>query len=218
MSNPRTLTRMKHLVALAASIALLLPPPMARAIEEPAFTVVRELDGFEIREYAPYLVAEVLVPGPSEEAGNQGFRILAGYIFGKNQGERRIAMTAPVTQTPAPAKIAMTAPVTQRATDAGYIVQFAMPAEYTLDTLPLPLDPQIKLRQFGGGQFAVIRYSGTWSARNYQEHLAKLERGIAAAGLRTSGEPIYSRYNAPFVPWFMRRNEIWLKLLSGTSE
>ena len=186
---------------------------MASAIEEPQYAVVRQYDGFEIREYAPYLVAEVLVPGPAEEAGNQGFRILAGYIFGKNQGERKISMTAPVAQTPAPARIEMTAPVSQAAADDGYLVQFTMPREYTLETLPEPLDPQVKLRSVSGGRFAVIRYSGSWSESNYTEHVEKLERGVEAAGLRTTGAPIYSRYNAPFVPWFMRRNEIWLKLV-----
>lgn len=204
---------MKCLAALATSVVLGLMSPMASAIEEPKYTVVRQYDGFEIREYAPYLVAEVVVPGPADEAGNQGFRILAGYIFGKNKGERKIAMTAPVAQAPAPAKIEMTAPVTQAAANGGYVVQFMMPSEYTLETLPEPLDPQVKLKEIAGARFAVIRYSGTWSERNYKEHLEKLERGVEAAGLRTTGSPIYSRYNAPFVPWFMRRNEIWLKLI-----
>ncbi len=204
---------MKHLAAIAATLFLGLLSPMASAIEEPKYTVVRQYDGFEIREYAPYLVAEVVVPGPAEEAGNQGFRILAGYIFGKNQGARKISMTAPVAQTPAPVRIEMTAPVSQAAVKGGYVVQFTMPGEYTLETLPEPLDPQVKLREVPGGRFVVIRYSGTWSERNYQEHLEKLERGVEAAGLRTTGSPIYSRYNAPFVPWFMRRNEIWLKLV-----
>jgi DNA gyrase inhibitor GyrI len=91
-------------------------------------------------------------------------------------------------------------------------VQFMMPSEFTLDTLPEPLDPQIKLKEVRGGRFAVIRYSGTWSERNYSEHLQMLERAVDAAKLRTTGSPVYSRYNAPFVPWFLRRNEIWLKL------
>ena len=204
---------MKFVATVLAGVALSLTCSMASAVEEPKYTVVRQYDGFEIREYAPYLVAEVVVPGPSEEAGNQGFRILAGYIFGKNKGERKIAMTAPVAQTPAPTKIEMTAPVSQAATDGGYVVQFSMPREYTLETLPEPLDPQVKLKEVTGGRFAVIRYSGTWSERNYREHMEKLARDVAAAGLRTTGSPIYSRYNAPFVPWFMRRNEIWLKLV-----
>lgn len=204
---------MRYLAAAAAAIVTCLLSPMASAIEEPKYTVVRQYDGFEIREYAPYLVAEVVVPGPADEAGNQGFRILAGYIFGKNKGERKISMTAPVTQAPTPAKIEMTAPVTQAAINGDYVVQFTMPSEYTLETLPEPLDAQVKLKEVPGGRFAVIRYSGTWSERNYKEHLEKLEHGVEAAGLRTTGSPIYSRYNAPFVPWFMRRNEIWLKLV-----
>jgi hypothetical protein len=204
--------RARRLAAAAAAIVLGLLSPMASAIEEPKYTVVRAYDGFEVREYAPYLVAEVVVPGPAEEAGNQGFRILAAYIFGKNRGERKIAMTAPVTQAPAPAQIEMTAPVTQSAVSGGYVVQFTMPREYTLETLPEPIDPQVKLREVPSGRYAVIQYSGTWSERNYTEHLETLERSVAAAGLRTTGSPIYSRYNAPFVPWFMRRNEIWLKL------
>jgi len=204
--------RLRYLAATATAVVLGLLSPMASAIEEPKYTVVREYDGFEIREYAPYLVAEVTVPGPAEEAGNQGFRILAAYIFGKNRGERKISMTAPVAQAPAPIKIEMTAPVTQAAANDGYVVQFSMPSEYTLETLPEPLDPQVKLKEVSGGRVAVIRYSGTWTDRNYKEHLEKLQRGVEAAGLRTTGSPIYSRYNAPFVPWFMRRNEIWLKL------
>lgn len=206
------LDRLRYLAATATAVVLGLLSPMASAIEEPKYTVVREYDGFEIREYAPYLVAEVTVPGPAEEAGNQGFRILAAYIFGKNRGERKISMTAPVAQAPAPTKIDMTAPVTQAAANDGYVVQFSMPSEYTLETLPEPLDPQVKLKEVSGGRVAVIRYSGTWTERNYKEHLEKLQRGVEAAGLRTTGSPIYSRYNAPFVPWFMRRNEIWLKL------
>jgi len=187
--------------------------PMANAIEEPDYTVVQQYEGFEIRQYAPHLVAEVLMPGPSEAAGNQGFRVLARYIFGGNKGERKIAMAAPVTQAAAaPVKIAQPESVTQTTASGGYVVQFMMPRQYTLDTLPEPLDSRVKLKEVAGGRFAVIRYSGTWSERNYQEHLEQLQNGIAAAGLRTTGNPIYSRYNAPFVPWFLRRNEIWLPL------
>jgi hypothetical protein len=185
---------------------------MAAAIEEPRYTVVAERDGFEVREYPPYLVAEVTVPGPASAAGNQGFRLLAGYIFGNNKGERKIEMTAPVTQVASPTKIEMTAPVSQQATPGGYVVQFVMPTRFTLATLPEPVDAAVRLREMPGGRYAVIRYSGTWSDANYREHLEALQRGIAAAGLTTVGEPVYARYDAPYVPWFMRRNEIWLRL------
>jgi hypothetical protein len=197
------------IVALAALVTF----TQARAIEEPRYEVVQQLDGAEVREYAPRVVAEVTVSGPADEAGNQGFRLLAGYIFGKNKGERAIAMTAPVTQSPAAQKIAMTAPVTQTAAEGGYVVQFTMPATFTLATLPEPVDPRIRLREVAGGRFAVIRYSGFWSDSNFEEHLAKLRGAVSAAGLQTRGEPIYSRYDPPWIPWFARRNEIWLGLM-----
>ena len=203
---------MKLILSLAVAFGLGFGYSEANAIEEPRFTVISQQQGFEVREYAPYIVAEVVVPGPADEAGNAGFRILAGYIFGQNKGERRIAMTAPVTQTPAPIKMAMTAPVMQEATESGFLIQFKMPSEYTLLSLPEPLDPKIKLKEIPGGRFAVIRYSGAWSEGNYSEHLQQLRRGVEAAGLRTTGEPIYSRYDPPFMPWFLRRNEIWLRL------
>ena len=204
----------KILALLAAALALGTLSPMVRAIEEPRHTVVQQLDGVEVRQYEPYLVAEVVVPGPADEAGNQGFRLLAGYIFGKNKGERKIEMTAPVAQAPAaPMKIEMTAPVTQAPAEGGYTVQFMMPAQFTLETLPEPLDPRVKLKAVPGGRVAVVRFSGFWTESNYQEHLQKLQRGIEAAGLRATGPPIYSRYDPPWIPWFMRRNEIWLRLL-----
>ena len=205
----------KTLALLAAALMLGALSPMALAIEEPRHTVVQQLDGVEVRQYEPYLVAEVVVPGPADEAGNQGFRLLAGYIFGKNKGERKIEMTAPVAQSsaPAPMKIEMTAPVAQAPTEGGYTVQFMMPAQFTLETLPEPLDPRVKLKAVPGGRVAVVRFSGFWSESNYQENLARLQRGIEAAGLRATGSPVYSRYDPPWTPWFMRRNEIWLRLL-----
>ena len=140
----------------------------------------RTEDAFEVRRYEPYLVAETLVAGSADEAGSQGFRMLAGYIFGKNKGAREIAMTAPVVQTPT--KIAMTAPVAQSPGAGGYVVQFAMPAEWTLETLPEPTDPAVRLRAVPARRVAVIRYSGTWSQERYAEHLAKLQDALPGPG------------------------------------
>jgi hypothetical protein len=186
------------------------------AVEEPAFEVVRQLEGAEIRQYAPYVVAEVLVNADADKAGNEAFPILAGYIFGKNKGERKLEMTAPVTQAAAPVKMAMTAPVTQTQATGGYIVQFVLPKDVTLATAPEPIDPRVKLREVPASRVAVIRYSGFWSQANYDEHLEKLKAALRAADLRWSGEPVLSRYNPPFTPWFLRRNEIWLGL-DGTA-
>jgi hypothetical protein len=201
--------------AMSARILLLflsLFPVVTMAIEEPRYTVLQQLDGAEVREYAAYVVAQVEVPGPADEAGSQAFPILAGYIFGKNKGARNFEMTAPVTQTAAPVKMKMTAPVTQTSSSGGFLVQFVLPKEVTLGTAPEPLDPRVKLLEVPARRVAVIRYSGFWSQANYDEHLGKLEAALRRAQLHWTGPPTLSRYNPPFTPWFLRRNEIWLTL------
>lgn len=194
---------------LAAAVALL--PVVSQAIEEPSYETVRPLgEQIELRRYAPYVVAEVVLDTPAAEAGSRAFPILAGYIFGKNKGERKLAMTAPVTQRAEPVKLAMTAPVTQDAVTGGMRVQFVLPRSVRLDTAPEPLDARVRLREEPAVLRAVIRYSGSWSQGNYDEHLAKLRATLEAEGLRSEGEPVLARYNGPMTPWFLRRNEIWL--------
>jgi hypothetical protein len=196
------------LVTLAAM------PLASHAIEEPDYDVIRKFDQVELRQYAPYVVAEVVLDASADDAGNQAFPILAGYIFGKNKGEKKFAMTAPVTQTaaPLPMRMDMTAPVTQAVVAGGMRVQFVLPKGVTLASAPEPIDPRVQLRLVPAGTWAVIRYSGTWSQANYTEHLAELKASLQTAGVATQGEPVLARYNAPFTPWFMRRNEIWLAL------
>lgn len=196
-------------VAVAALSVL---PATSHAIEEPAYTVLRTMGDIEVRDYAAYTVAEVTVNADANDAGSRAFPILAGYIFGKNKGERSMAMTAPVTQTAVPVKMAMTAPVTQTPSGSGFLVQFVLPKGVTVANAPEPLDARINLREMPPKRVAVIRYSGFWSESNYNEHLAKLQAGLRAANLTWTGEPVYSRFDAPFTPWFMRRNEIWLNL------
>ena len=208
------------LLLLLLSFLIIAMTNPAHAIDEPAYTVVQKTEVFEVRQYAPYLVAEVVVPGPASEAGNQGFNLLGGYIFGKNKGERKLEMTAPVTQTTLPAptpappiKLEMTAPVTQAVTEGGFLVQFVMPKGYTLATLPEPLDERVKLREVPGKRVAAIRFSGSWSQSTYEAQLQTLRNALSAAGLATQGEPISSRYNSPFSLPFLRRNEVWLNLV-----
>jgi len=184
----------------------------SQATEEPEYRVVRQIGDVEVRQYAAYAVAEVVVAGPAADAGNQAFPILAGYIFGKNKGERKFAMTAPVTQAPVPVKMEMTAPVTQTAAPDGFVVQFVLPKGVTVASAPEPLDARVRLREVVPSQVAVIRYSGFWSTANYDEHLTKLQAALRAANEAWTGDAVYARYNAPFTPWFMRRNEIWLHL------
>ena len=201
--------------ALLATFTLVTISMPSHATEEPTYQVVRTLPAFEVRQYAAYTVAEVMVDGPASEAGSQAFPILAGYIFGKNKGEKKFEMTAPVTQTAVPVKMEMTAPVTQTAADGGFLVQFVLPKGVSAAGAPEPLDARVKLRDVLPAQVAVLRYSGFWSESNYNEHLAKLKAALQAADLTSTGEPVLSRYNAPFTPWFMRRNEIWLHLVAA---
>ena len=187
-------------------------PVMSHAIEEPGYQVIRKIDPIELRRYDPYVVAEVVLNTTSENAGNQAFPILAGYIFGKNKGERKLAMTAPVTQTAAPVRLEMTAPVTQSAVPSGTLVQFVLPKDITLATAPEPIDERVHLREVPATIWAVIRYSGGWSQSNYEEHLTQLKSLLEAAGVATRGEPVLARYDPPFMPSFLRRNEIWLEV------
>jgi hypothetical protein len=199
-------------LTLPLAIILFAASMPTHAIEEPAYEVTAKIGDVELRQYAPYVVAEVMMTGSATEAGNKAFRILAGYIFGKNKGAKRLAMTAPVTQTAAPMKLEMVAPVIQNAAPGGYLVQFVLPRGVTLDTAPEPIDQRIVLRQVQPRRVAVIRYSGFWSDANYNKHLARLEETLRKAGMGWPGEPAYSRYNPPFTPWFLRRNEIWLQV------
>lgn len=211
------MSRSTPAVLLGAAFTLGAAAPAAQAIEQPRFRVEQVLvaDSIEVRRYEPYIVAEVVVPGPAEQAGNQGFSFLGGYIFGRNKGDRKIAMTAPVTQSAQPVKIEMTAPVTQNAVaggKGGFAVQFMMPSSFTMETLPEPLDPRVTLKPVAEQRVVAITYSGTWTQSNYEEHLQKLRDTAQRQGLQVDGEPVYARYNGPWVPWFMRKNEIWLPI------
>lgn len=203
-------------MAARLSVLLLLLgllPASARAIEEPAYTVVSSHEDFEVRAYAGYVVAEVLIPGGRDAADHDGFRLLFRYISGANRPAQQLAMTVPVTTTAVESvEIPMTAPVSRIAEGGGHRVQFVLPAGYTLDTAPAPTDSRVQLREVPPMQVAVIRYSGTWSERNEARHLEKLRSAVAAAGLSVAGPPVLSRFNAPYVPPFFRRNEIWLPL------
>jgi hypothetical protein len=177
--------------------------------------VVERADAFEIRDYAPHLVAETVVEGSLEDAGNRAFGRLFGYISGRNRAREKVAMTAPVTQEPPGEQIAMTAPVGQRPEGERWAVSFMMPARYTLETLPVPLDPQVSVRLVPARRMAAMRYTGRWSERGYQRHLDELEAWIGQRGLVAVGEPAWARYDAPFIPWFMRRNEILIAVTTS---
>ncbi len=204
--------------------ALILAPPLffvlstAMAYEEPRYAVLEENDSFEIRQYETQLIAMVQVRDDFKEAGNQAFRVLFDYISGQNTRQKKIAMTVPVNQQPVledGEKIQMTVPVLQAPgseADSGYEFSFVMPANYSVDTLPLPKDSRITIKQVPAKLMAARRYSGSWSEKNYRKNETILLEALREREIKTEGTPIYARYNSPFSLWFMRRNEVLVEL------
>jgi len=180
----------------------------AQAIEETKFKLIESEGNFELRQYPQHIVAETLVEGDFSEVGNEAFRRLAGYINGQNRGKQTIPMTAPVSQKAESVKIPMTAPVNQEKAGEKWRITFLMPAQYTLETLPEPLDSRVELRKVPECLMAVLKYSGTWSKSRYEEKKKQLMEQNERRGLKQVGEPIFARYNPPFTPWFLRRNEV----------
>lgn len=197
---------MKSIITLSLLIFYL--GGCASSVEETQYRLISKTDNFELRDYPTYLVAETEVDGNLEDAGNKAFKKLFDYISGKNRSQEKIAMTAPVSQKASSEKIAMTTPVKQQQTKGGWIVSFTMPNGYTMETLPDPENPDVRLRQIPARRMASVQYSGTWRKENYLQYLKELESWIDDNDLMILGEPIWARYNPPFTPWFLRRNEI----------
>ncbi|MCE9613959.1 MAG: heme-binding protein [Lentisphaerae bacterium] len=182
------------------------------ATEEASYTVAAEDGDFEIRDYAPQVLAEIVVDGSLEDAGNTAFRRLFRYISGANAATNRLAATPSPSQTTPSVKIAMTAPVTQQATGTQWAVGFTMPGTFTLETLPTPNDPSITLREVPARRMAAVRYTGTWSEAGYARHRSALEAWLLKQHLLATGDPVWARYDPPFMPWFWRRNEVLIPI------
>ena len=180
----------------------------AMAIEEAPYTVIQQNGEFELRQYSPHIVAETTVEGTFDQVGSEGFRRLAGYINGENRTKQSIAMTAPVSQEAQSEKIAMTAPVGQEKLGDRWRITFVMPLKYALDTLPEPIDSRIETKQEPGRLMAAVRYSGTWSRKGYEENKERLLAWIEEQGFKQTGDSVWARYDPPFMPWFLRRNEV----------
>ncbi len=164
------------------------------ATEEPAFQLVERDGAFELRDYAAMTIAETLVQKDFDSAGNSAFGTLFGYISGKNEPRQKIAMTAPVLQ--------------QADANGSFRVGFIAPSTYSLRTAPAPADARVQLRERPPQRMAVVRYSGRWTEKNYREHENRLLEWMKVRKLTATGPAVYARYNAPFMPWPMRRNEV----------
>ncbi|MCO4770060.1 MAG: heme-binding protein [Deltaproteobacteria bacterium] len=201
MTHRRTLTLLAFLLLLAAGTAM-------ASYDEPAYTVVDLRPGYEVRQYAPHIVAEVTTRGSYKASSSAAFRLLANYIFGGNQapdgaGSKRMNMTVPVTGTP------------QDADQNEYVWTFYMEPSYTLDALPTPNDGRVRLVEVPARLVAVKRYSGRTSEANYHAARDSLRMDLANDGVETIGVTTNAVYNGPWTLPALRRNEV-LQPVSST--
>lgn len=186
--------------------------------EQQPYTVLRTEPGFELRRYPAHMVAEVTVSAGFEDAGNRAFRYLFGYITGENRSRSTLAMTSPVVQKPDAEAMEMTAPVVQRTADAGFwVIAFVLPDTITAETAPDPIRPEVRVRLIPESLSAARQYSGRWTQAAYQKHCADLLSQVAAAGMTPIGEPRFARFDPPYKPWFLRRNEVIIDVADGTA-
>jgi effector-binding domain-containing protein len=179
--------------------------------ETPKYSVTKKQNEIELRQYPGYIQAEVSIfEKDYKSAIEKGFSFLAGYIFGNNISRQKIAMTTPV-QVSQSEKIAMTTPVIVTGKDS-FTVAFIMPAEYTLETLPLPKDNNIHFTLIPGHTMAAIRFSGYFQHDTINRNKERLSQWLAEEGLETEGDFIVAGYNPPWVPGFLARNEVLIKV------
>ncbi len=183
------------------------------AAEEPEFALIATDGDYELRQYAPMIVAETLVQGPLEQASPAGFELIAGYIFGDNRARTAtstatIAMTAPVTIEPDSRPIAMTAPVTMQQDAGRWRMRFFMPSSFSMATLPIPTNPAVTLRELPGEQAAAVVFSGAARDEDVKERSDALLAWLAARELEPVSVPRLARYDRPTTAPDLRRNEI----------
>jgi SOUL heme-binding protein len=192
----------------------------AMAIEEPRYEVSISQAPFELRHYAPTLIAQTVVEGDMDAASNKGFRLIADFIFGNNlaagsEQAAKIAMTAPVTVEPQSSKIAMTAPVTiepQSGSAQQWRVHFVMPSQYTLANIPKPKNSAVTLHELPNKYFVVHRYSGFNTESRVQEKTDEALAWAKQQSLKVVGTPQLSRYDPPWTLPMFRRNEIMVEV------
>lgn len=193
------------------------------AVEEPKFEILVQDGQFELRKYAPVIVAETFVDGDMDAASGKGFRAIADYIFGNNKApvndaSSKIAMTAPVTMEAQSqsSKIAMTAPVAIQPASEGaslvgaqsWRVQFVMPSQYTLASLPKPNNSAVSLRELPAKTVAVAKYSGFNTENRIQNETQALLAWMQVRNLKAAGSAQLARYDPPWTLPMWRRNEI----------
>lgn len=182
-------------------------------VEQAAYTVLEKKDGYEVRQYAPRIVAQTTVQGGYGKSLNEGFTIIAGYIFGGNTTQEKIAMTAPVLDRAVLSEnIPMTAPVTATLGGESHVVSFVMPSNYTLETLPKPNDSRVQLVEVPEQKMAVRTFSWFWSEGRVAKMESQLRAALVRDGVVAVGAPQFAGYNAPWTPPWMVRSEVMVEI------
>ncbi len=207
----KTWITLSIITVLVIVVGLILWGPIVSNVEQPGYQVLLSEGKIEVRKYNPMIVAEVFVKGDRKDAINQGFRLLADYIFGNNINNGNISMTAPVTQQQSQ-KIAMTAPVSQHSKGNGWAVQFIMPSEYSMDTLPKPINEEVILKTVPSRTFVVYQFSGLNTNENILLHENKLKAYLSTKDMKVLSAPVYAFYNPPWTLPFLRRNEVLIEI------
>jgi hypothetical protein len=180
-----------------------------RSVEQLSYTVESKQDGYEIRQYPAHIRAQTKVSGNVVNSGNRAFGIVAGYIFGDNQSQNKIAMTTPVIQEQPSEKIAMTTPVIQNETEGQF--SFVVPAQYSLEDLPIPNDDRVELVEIPAKRIAVLRFTGFFTAERFKAKEALLIERLKRDGI-DYGAISSVGYNPPLTPPFMSRLEVWAEV------
>ncbi|MBM0274663.1 SOUL family heme-binding protein [Micromonospora tarensis] len=184
--------------------------------EQQPYRVVSRHPGFELRRYPAHLVAEMRVQASFTRAPIEAFRPLAGYLAGANRARHPVGSAASATTTASGStKIAMTAPVVQIEGErpGAYLIQFVLPAAVTTDTAPEPVDARVRIREVAAQLAAAMRFSGRWTEPAFSQRATMLGRSVTAAGLQPTGAIRYARFDPPWKPWFLRRNEVVLPVV-----
>ena len=217
-ANAKYLSKMKTKISVATILLLsvlalgaAMIGPIMSNVEVPAYKILKKEQNIEIRQYPPLIIAEVKTAGSRQASISDGFRILADFIFGNNEGEKQLSMNGPITQQEG-IKIAMTAPVQQEKTDAEWAISFIMPSKFSIDTIPNPINDRIKIIQIPSKRYAVITFSGRSTEANLTKHTNELEIYMNGSSYSKVGNAKYAFYNPPWTLPFLRRNEVQFEL------
>jgi DNA gyrase inhibitor GyrI len=179
-----------------------------RSSDEPSYQVLNDYGHIQIRQYPALVIAQTEVNADYKNSSGQGFQRLAGYIFGNNKKQQKLAMTAPVIQEQHAETMAMTAPVIQQKSGGIWLMAFVLPTGYSVASAPIPLDPTVLIKEIPSKKIAVIQYSGSLSEQGIEEKSEELKNWLSKQGYKAISTPRSAAYDPPWTLAFLRRNEI----------